>query len=85
VALWIVPWRGLWSHSHDRPAEEKSRMGIFKKLSAYWIDFYVNDHHKRERIGAFQRHHGDNNLTTIGVKHGDIGYHNRLAMIPGNP
>jgi hypothetical protein len=30
-------------------------MGVFKKQGAYWIDYYVNGHRKRERIGPDKR------------------------------
>jgi hypothetical protein len=30
-------------------------MGVFKKQGVYWIDYYVNGHRKRERIGADKR------------------------------
>jgi integrase len=30
-------------------------MGVFKKQGAYWIDYYVNSHRKRERIGPDKR------------------------------
>jgi hypothetical protein len=26
-------------------------MAVFKKQGVYWIDYYVNGHRKRERIG----------------------------------
>jgi hypothetical protein len=26
-------------------------MGVFKKQGVYWVDYYVNGHRKRERIG----------------------------------
>jgi hypothetical protein len=26
-------------------------MSVFKEQGAYWIDYYVNGHRKRERIG----------------------------------
>jgi integrase len=30
-------------------------MGVFKKQGVYWIDYYVNGHRKRERIGPDKR------------------------------
>ena len=30
-------------------------MGVFKKQDVYWIDYYVNGHRKRERIGPDKR------------------------------
>jgi integrase len=30
-------------------------MGVFKKQGVYWIDYYVNGHRKRERIGSDKR------------------------------
>jgi integrase len=30
-------------------------MGVFKKQGVYWIDYYVNGHRKRERIGIDKR------------------------------
>jgi hypothetical protein len=30
-------------------------MAVFKKQSVYWIDYYVNGHRKRERIGPSRR------------------------------
>jgi hypothetical protein len=30
-------------------------MGVFKKQGVYWIDYYVNGHRKRERIGPNKR------------------------------
>jgi hypothetical protein len=30
-------------------------MGVFKKQGIYWIDYYVNGHRKRERIGTDKR------------------------------
>ena len=30
-------------------------MSVFKKQGVYWIDYYVNGHRKRERIGADKR------------------------------
>jgi hypothetical protein len=26
-------------------------MAVFKKQGVYWIDYYVNGHRKRERVG----------------------------------
>jgi hypothetical protein len=30
-------------------------MSVFKKQEVYWIDYYVNGHRKRERIGPGTR------------------------------
>jgi hypothetical protein len=30
-------------------------MGVFKKQSVYWIDYYISGHRKRERIGPDKR------------------------------
>jgi hypothetical protein len=30
-------------------------MGVFKKQGVYWIDYYVDGHRKRERIGPDKR------------------------------
>jgi hypothetical protein len=30
-------------------------MGVFKKQGAYWIDYYVSGHRKRERIRPDRR------------------------------
>ena len=30
-------------------------MSVFKKQGVYWIDYYVNGHRKRERMGPAQR------------------------------
>jgi hypothetical protein len=30
-------------------------MGVFKKQGVYWIDYYVQGHRKRERIGPDKR------------------------------
>jgi hypothetical protein len=30
-------------------------VGVFKKQSVYWIDYYVNGRRKRERIGPDKR------------------------------
>ena len=30
-------------------------MAVFKKQGVYWIDYYVNGHRKRERIGPDKR------------------------------
>lgn len=30
-------------------------MGVFRKQGVYWIDYYVQGHRKRERIGPDKR------------------------------
>jgi hypothetical protein len=35
--------------------ERRRVMGVFKKQGVYWIDYYVQGHRKRERIGPDQR------------------------------
>jgi hypothetical protein len=35
--------------------ERRTAMGVFRKQGIYWIDYYVNGHRKRERIGPHKR------------------------------
>jgi len=35
--------------------ERRKATGVFKKQGAYWIDYYVNGHRRRERIGPDKR------------------------------
>jgi integrase len=37
------------------PDERRKEMGVFKKQGVYWIDYYLNGHRKRERIGPDKR------------------------------
>jgi len=30
-------------------------MGVFRKQGVFWIDYYADGHHKRERIGLDKR------------------------------
>jgi hypothetical protein len=30
-------------------------MGVFKKQGVYWLDYYVDGHRKRERVGPDKR------------------------------
>ena len=30
-------------------------MGVFKKQGVYWLDYYIDGHRKRERIGTDKR------------------------------
>jgi beta-lactamase superfamily II metal-dependent hydrolase len=42
--------RLLQDHGSAQPGR-RMVMSVFKKQGVYWIDYYVNGHRKRERIG----------------------------------
>jgi integrase len=54
---------GKARQGRDRPAlgdrtsvgGRRNAMGVFKKQGVYWIDYYVQGHRKRERIGPDKR------------------------------
>jgi hypothetical protein len=42
-------------HGIDGLMERREIMGVFKKQGVYWIDYYVQGHRQRERIGPDKR------------------------------
>jgi hypothetical protein len=46
---------GLMSFVSGSHEEGGQHMGVFRKQGVYWIDYYVNGHRRRERIGPDKR------------------------------